>query len=316
MSERDVFTHACAADAAREILAWLDHLASGRRLAAKTLEAYRRDIAQLCAFLSDHLGEPVSLATLDRLTPADLRAFFARRRASGAGSRTLARQLSAIRALYRHLQVTGVLVNTTAAALRGPKLAHGVPKPLSQQAAEDTLALAGENAAEAWVGARDVAVLTLLYGCGLRIGEALALTRADWPTGGSPQSLMITGKGGRTRLVPVLDVVAKAVERYLDLCPFVLAPDHPLFVGVRGKALNPAIVQRLMRRLRGALALPDTATPHALRHSFASHILASGGDLRIIQELLGHASLSTTQIYTEIDRAHLFNTYKKAHPAA
>lgn len=302
-----------AGDAAEQIVAWLDYLISERRVSAKTIDAYTRDITQFFRFLIGHLGEPAGLGRLEALRAADFRSFLAARRGDGAESRTLARQLSAIRSLYRFLERRGVLSNPALAALNGPKLPHSVPKPLSTGAAKRTVALDTLGDGEGWVEARDAAVLTLLYACGLRISEALELNRGDAPV---EATIRITGKGGKTRLVPVLPVARQAVARYLDLCPFPLSPDGPLFVGVRGGRLNARNIQLLMQRLRAAFGLPDTATPHALRHSFATHLLSNGADLRSIQELLGHASLSTTQIYTEVDRAHLLAQYAKAHPRA
>jgi integrase/recombinase XerC len=249
---------------------------------------------------------------LASLEPADFRAFLADRRNDGAGSRTLARQLSALRSFYRFLERRGVLSNPALAVLRSPKIAHSVPKPLTAAAASEVIkadALTGDET-PAWIVARDAAVLTLLYGCGLRISEALELTRSD----AEHQPLVITGKGGKTRLVPVLAAAREAVDRYITLCPLALPPGKPLFRGVRGGPLNARNIQLLIARLRGALGLPDTATPHALRHSFATHLLTGGADLRTIQELLGHASLSTTQVYTEVNTAHLLEQYAKAHP--
>lgn len=312
----EILRFGAAGDAAEQIVAWLDYLISERRAAAKTVEAYTRDITQFCRFLTGHLGEPAGLKQLEALRTADFRSFLAARRGDGAESRTLARQLSAIRSLYRFLERRGVLSNPALAALNGPKLPHSVPKPLSTGAAKRTVSLdmlSGGGDEAKWVEARDAAVLTLLYACGLRISEALELNRGDAPV---EATIRITGKGGKTRLVPVLPVARQAVERYLDLCPFPLSPNEPLFVGVRGGRLNARNIQLLMQRLRGAFGLPDTATPHALRHSFATHLLSNGADLRSIQELLGHASLSTTQIYTEVDRAHLLAQYAKAHPRA
>ncbi len=308
-----------AADAGAEIARWFDYLESERRVATKTVDAYGRDIAQFCRFLTGHLGEPPSLNLLASLRAVDFRGFLAARRNDGVESRTLARQLSAIRSLYRFLERRNVLTNPAVAALKGPKLPHSVPKPLAADAAKRTVTdPAIPSAAETprWVEARDAAVLTLLYACGLRISEALGLNRRDAPVNATQSSMNITGKGGKTRMVPVLPVAREAVERYLDLCPHHLTANGPLFVGVRGGRLNARNIQLLMQRLRSGLGLPDTATPHALRHSFATHLLSNGADLRSIQELLGHASLSTTQIYTEVDRTHLLEQYAKAHPRA
>lgn len=310
---REIETFGTAPDAARTIMAWLTYLASERRAAAKTVEAYRRDIGQFMAFLSGHLGGSPTLKDLAALTPSDFRAFMAKRRSNDIGSRSLARQLSAIRAFYRHAERRGILHNPALSVLRTPKIAHSVPKPLSAPAASALVkADALDNGAEAWIAARDAAVLTLLYGCGLRISEALGLT----PSQMTREPLTIIGKGGKARIVPLLPVARQAVERYFSLCPFPLDPKAPLFRGEKGGPLNARNIQLLIARLRGAFGLPDTATPHALRHSFATHLLASGADLRTIQELLGHASLSTTQVYTEVNAAHLLEQYAKAHPRA
>lgn len=305
-------------DLARVVDAWQEYLAAERNLAEKTREAYGRDLTGFFGFLATYKGGKVSLNILDKLTPRDYRSYLAARRNDGVSSRSLARALSSLRMFFRFLDRKGILKNDTIHAVQTPKLPHGVPKPLSVDAAraisEDTSAGANANAEE-WVVARDSAILTLLYGSGLRISEALGLNREDAPTA-RRDVLRITGKGGKERAVPVLPVAQKAVQRYLDLCPYSLPPDGPLFVGVKGKRLSPRIVQLLMERLRGAFNLPDTATPHALRHSFATHLLGHGADLREIQELLGHASLSTTQIYTEVDTARLLKIYDGAHPRA
>ena len=283
-------------------------------MSAKTIEAYARDLGQFAGFMMEHLGGPPDNAALAELSVSDFRAFLARRRREGVESRTLARQLSSLRSFYRHAEKTGLFRNAALSALRSPKLPHAVPKPLSVAAA-GRLAKADALSTEEtprWVLARDEAVLTLLYACGLRISEALSLTstQAEGPV------LTITGKGNKTRIVPLLPVAQKAVSQYVDLCPFALSPKEPMFRGVKGGPLNARNIQLLIARLRGALGLPETATPHALRHSFATHLLANGADLRVIQELLGHASLSTTQVYTEVNRAHLLEQYRKAHPRA
>jgi integrase/recombinase XerC len=299
-------------DAARAAANWLRYLGSELRAAPKTIEAYGRDLRQFFQFLQQHLGGEVSLADLETLTTADFRSFLAYRRNLDTGSRSLARQLSALRSFYLFLERTGTLKNAALSALRSPKIAHSVPKPLSPEAAR-RLTLPGtldDGAQLRWIAARDTAVLTLLYGCGLRISEALGLSKRD--LGSDP--MMIEGKGGKTRLVPVLPAAREAVAAYLKLCPFSLAANQPVFRGLKGGPLNARNIQLLIARLRSALNLPDSATPHALRHSFATHLLSNGADLRSIQELLGHASLSTTQIYTEVDRAHLFEQYMKAHP--
>jgi integrase/recombinase XerC len=297
-----------APDAAEQAQAWIYGFARKGRAAAKTVEAYGRDLSQFGRFLQDHLGGPADLKELEGLLAADFRAFLASRRNGGVGSRSLARQLSAIRSFYRDLERRRILRNPGIWAVRSPKLPHLVPRPLPQEA---TLAMLGEpmdGDTPAWVQARELAVLTLLYGAGLRISEAFGIRRRDIPA----RVLRITGKGGRVREVPLLDQVSLAVERYVALCPYPLPADGPLFRGEKGGPLSARIVQLLIARLRGALSLPPTATPHALRHSFATHLLAAGADLRAIQELLGHANLSTTQIYTGVDHRHLVAQYRKA----
>ncbi len=299
-------------DAAKFISSWLQHLKSERRVASLTLEAYARDIGQFCGFLREHLAGTVSISALADMTASDFRAFMARRRTEGASSRSLARQLSAIRGLFQFAERNGQFRNASLSAVRSPKLPHSVPKPLSASAAKavvrtDALQI---DSTPAWIGARDAAVLTLLYACGLRISEALALT----PKAIAAETLAITGKGGKTRIVPLLPVVREAIDQYVALCPIRPLPEDFLFRGIKGGPLNARNIQLLIERLRGALSLPDTATPHALRHSFATHLLANGADLRTIQELLGHASLSTTQIYTEVDRSHILEQYHRAHP--
>jgi integrase/recombinase XerC len=300
-----------APDAAQVAVAWLRALRSERRLAAKTLEAYARDISQFGGFLSDHLGEAAGIADLATLSAGDFRSFMARRRRDGVESRSLARQLSALRSLYRFAERSGHFKNPALSLIRAPKLPHAVPKPLSLTAARrvaDADVLSTE-ATPPWVEARDRAVLTLLYACGLRISEAVGLTLAQ----AEANPLVITGKGGKTRIVPVLPQVSAVLRAYVALCPQGLKKYEPMFRGVRGGPLTARSIQLLVERMRGALNLPDMATPHALRHSFATHLLGSGADLRVIQELLGHASLSTTQVYTEVDRSHLLEQYRKAH---
>ena len=292
---------------------WARHLASERRLAANTLIAYLRDLQDFFLFLQGHHDGPVGRATLEGLTVADFRAWLASRRRSGQSSRSSARALSAVRSFYRFLGRAGILANTAVQTVSTPKIPHSVPRPLSVDGALAVVDEVGALSDEPWVADRDTAVIALLYGCGLRISEALGLKRREAPLG---QSIVVRGKGGKQRMVPVLPVVRDAVAAYLAACPYALDADGPLFVGVRGKQLNPGIVQARVRMLRGALGLPDSATPHALRHSFATHLLASGGDLRMIQELLGHASLSTTQHYTEVDTARLLSIYDSAHPRA
>ncbi|MGQ0486177.1 MAG: tyrosine recombinase XerC [Hyphomicrobiales bacterium] len=301
-----------AADAAHAASLWLQSLKSERRLAAMTLEAYGRDMGQFAAFLQDHLGVPARLADLEALTLADFRGFLARRRGAGVESRTLARQLSSIRSFFRFGDRHGLFRNAALALLQSPKLPHALPKPLSVDNARRVAAMDIPSTDEVpqWLPARDRAVLTLLYACGLRISEAVGLTLRQ----SEADPLVIAGKGARTRIVPVLPEARAALAAYRSLCPFPLAPDRPMFRGQQGGPLNARNIQLLVERLRGALGLAETATPHALRHSFATHLLGNGADLRVIQELLGHASLSTTQIYTEVDRFHLLAQYRKAHP--
>ncbi|MEM7566681.1 MAG: tyrosine recombinase XerC [Pseudomonadota bacterium] len=297
---------------------WSRHLADERRLSAHTLEAYARDLTQFLGFLVEHFGEAPDIAALNALAPADVRAFLARRRRDGAGGATLSRQLAALRTFARFLKTEGLGDIPALALVRGPKAKKAIPKALTDVGAQDLIEATdlsrGEKPVEPWVEARDAALLTLLYGCGLRISEALSLTRAELPLADQP--LTVRGKGGKERRVPVLAVVGEACARYLDLCPYGEASSDPLFYGARGGPLRPRIPQLLMQRTRRALGLPETATPHALRHSFATHLLAGGGDLRAIQELLGHASLSTTQIYTHVDAARLVKAYAEAHPRA
>jgi integrase/recombinase XerC len=305
-----------APDVQAQIAHWLAYLGAERRMSPKTLEAYRRDVGQFLGFMAEHLGGTPSLKRLARLTPADIRAFMAARRADGLGNRSLMRALAGARSFARFLERNGKGKVAALNAVRTPKLGRTLPKPLTAVAARQTTDadLRAGEAREAWVLARDAAVLALLYGSGLRISEALGIRRADWREG--IDAVTVTGKGDKRRMVPVLPQVARLVADYIALCPYELPSDGPLFVGARGGPLSPRIVQLAMERLRGALGLPDSATPHALRHSFATHLLARGGDLRAIQELLGHASLSTTQIYTAVDSEHLLAVYASTHPRA
>ena len=306
------FATSLAPDAAAAAQAWLASLRAERRMAPKTLEAYARDFGQFAQFMAAHLGEAPGADALASLEAADFRAFLASRRRDDASSRTLARQLSSLRSFYRFAEKTGRFRNPALSAIRAPKLPHAVPKPLTPEKAARLVEADALITPETpqWEQARDQAVLTLLYACGLRISEALALT----PMAADAATLTITGKGNKTRRVPLLPAARQAIAAYHTACPFVLKPDEPMFRGARGGPLNPRLIQLQVARLRGALGLPETATPHALRHSFASHLLANGADLRVIQELLGHASLSTTQVYTEVNRAHLLAQYRKAHP--
>jgi integrase/recombinase XerC len=306
-----------APDLKQAVEAWLAYLEVERQLSANTSEAYARDIAQFLAFLANHLNRLPTLPQLNALAARDIRAFLASRRGQGVGSRSLSRTLSALRMFFRFLERRGLGKNDAVRAVALPKLPHSVPKPLTPlkaRALVESADIAAPDAPE-WITARDTAVLALLYGSGLRVSEALSLSRRDAPIRGRDM-LRVTGKGDKTRVVPVLPIVREAIERYLALCPVELGSNDPLFVGVRGGPLSPRIIQLLIARARGALGLPETATPHALRHSFATHLLARGGDLRAIQELLGHASLATTQIYTEVDADRLIEAYRAAHPRA
>jgi integrase/recombinase XerC len=307
-----------AAEVASEVARWLAYLARERRMSPKTVEAYERDVRQFLGFLGEHLGGRITLAALTRLAPQDVRAFMAARRAEGIGGRSLMRALAGARSFARFLERNGKGRVGALNAVRTPKIGKTLPKPIAIPAAKrltETDLREGEERAP-WVFARDAAVLGLLYGSGLRISEALGLARDDVPEPGRGDSITVTGKGNKQRMVPVLAQVLKLIADYVALCPYDLAAGTALFVGARGGPLSPRVVQLAMARLRGALGLPDTATPHALRHSFATHLLARGGDLRAIQELLGHASLSTTQIYTAVDTERLIEVYRSAHPRA
>ncbi len=301
---------------------WIDHLAHERRASPRTLESYRAGAASWLRFLERHRGgEPLRGADLEGVSAAELRAYLARRRAddplTGAAAlspRSLSQNLSALRGLHRWLDRRGAIASPALALVRGPRVKPTAPRPVEAGATRELLAEAGDDGsgeAAPWEAARDVAVLTLLYGCGLRISEALSLRRSDAPLG---DTLRVLGKGGKTRLAPVLPAVRAAVDAYLAELPRGLAPEEALFRGRRGGPLGARRVQALMETLRGRLGLPATATPHALRHSFASHLLAGGADLRSIQELLGHASLSTTQKYAAVDGAALMAAYARAHP--
>jgi integrase/recombinase XerC len=306
-----------APDLAATVSTWLVRLAGERRLSAHTVEAYGRDVRQFLEFLVERFGAPAGIADFTDCAPADLRAFLASRRAEGIDGRSLQRALSALRSLARHIAREGGETFSALSAIRSPKAARRLPRPLSSADAKavTTTAPREGEARERWVLARDAAVLGLCYGAGLRISEALSIRRADAPVGAS-EAITVLGKGKKTRSAPIIAPVRTAVEDYLALCPFALKPDGPLFVGAKGGPLSPRIVQLAMARMRGALGLPDSATPHALRHSFATHLLARGGDLRTIQDLLGHASLSSTQVYTAVDSARLLAAYRSAHPRA
>jgi integrase/recombinase XerC len=290
--------------------AWLAALTHERRASAHTLRAYGDDLTRFLTFLAEHLGGRVDARALAKLSAADIRAFITRRRGEGLGPRGVQRALAAIRGFFRFLAREGIADNAAARAVRTPRIPRTLPRPLSVDDAARAIAEAGTREID-WLAARDIALLTLLYGAGLRISEALALTRGAVPLG---PTLTVLGKGRKERVVPVLDAVRDAVADYAAKIPFAGGPQAPLFVSRRGKAMSPREAQALMQLLRGRLGLSERATPHALRHSFATHLLAGGGDLRAVQELLGHASLSTTQTYTQIDTAKLMEVYAKAHP--
>jgi integrase/recombinase XerC len=304
-----------APDLFKAVERWRRHLAGERRLAANSVEAYSRDVDRFLSFMTAHLGAPPKLADLKGLTTTDIRSFMAARRNDGVGSRTLARGIAGIRSLIRFLEKDGNANGAALRAIRPPRQKKTLPRPLAPQAARAVIAVDNALDEEPWIAARNAAILALLYGAGLRISEALSIRRGEAPRRVN-DALRVRGKGGKERIVPILPVVTAAIANYLGQCPYSPGHDGPLFVGARGGPLNPRIVQRAMARLRGALGLPETATPHALRHSFATHLLANGGDLRAIQELLGHASLSTTQIYTAVDTDRLLAAYDKAHPRA
>lgn len=291
---------------------WLVHLSHERRLSPLTVRAYGDDTASFLGFITEHRGG-LTTKGLSTLKAADIRAFLARRRANGLGPRGLARALAAVRSFARYLSRHEAIEIAELALIRSPKIPASLPKPLSIEGAAKALDHAGEMREEAWEQARDEALLTLLYGAGLRISEALSLKRRDGDEG---KALRVIGKGRKERRVPLLKEIGAAIKAYLRLCPYVQGPDAPLFLSTRGKPLSARYAQKLMQNLRGQLGLPPSATPHALRHSFATHVLQSGGDLRAIQELLGHASLSTTQKYTSLDEARLLAVYEAAHPRA
>jgi integrase/recombinase XerC len=296
------------ADALRK--RWLAMLAHEKRASPHTLRAYGDDLARFLGFQQAHVGGTVTQKRLAKLTPADIRAFISSRRSEGLGAGGVQRAMAAVRSFYKFLAREGILENAAPKAIRTPRVRRALPRALPVADTERVLEEAGVHKVE-WLGARDAALLTLLYGAGLRISEALGLKRGDVPLG---QTLTVLGKGSKERSIPVLPLVASALAHYAAQIPFTGPPSSPLFLSRRGLPMRPREAQALMQRLRGALGLPERATPHALRHSFATHILQGGGDLRAVQELLGHNSLSTTQIYTAMDTAQLLQTYQAAHP--
>lgn len=301
-------------DLAATIEAWLDHMVLDRGLSQATRDCYARDLVQFLSHISSERGRMPVMADLERLDTRMIRGFLARRRRQGISGRTLAGTMSALRMFFRWLEASEILKNRAVLSVAMPKVPHGVPKPLTVAHAAETIELAGVAELD-WIGARDTAVMLLLYGSGLRISEALGLLVKEAPTR-DRDVLRIIGKGNKERVVPVVPVTIDAIAEYRRLCPYPLEPDDILFRGAKGGPLSPRLIQLAMERLRGQLKLPASATPHALRHSFATHLLAAGADLRQIQELLGHASLSTTQVYTEVDRDRLLAVYDAAHPRA
>jgi integrase/recombinase XerC len=292
---------------------WLDHLRALDGAAANTIKAYTADVSGFLGFLAQHRGQMEGVSAIAALPQTDLRAWMAAERARGVSARTLARSLSAVKSFTGWVAEREGFDASTTLSARGPKFRRKLPRPLTEDAAFAMIDRVGDQSAEEWISARDMAVLTLLYGCGLRISEALGLTGAAHPL---PDVLRIIGKGGKERLVPVLPAAREAVAAYVRLCPHDLTREAALFRGARGGPLNPRLIALVMEKARMQLGLPATATPHALRHSFATHLLSAGGDLRAIQELLGHSSLSTTQAYTAVDAARLMEVYDKAHPRA
>jgi len=300
-------------DTKEAIQDWQDWIFDERHSSVHTLAAYSRDLAAFLDFLTSQLGKPAGLKDLNELVAEDFRKFLEHRINHGISHSSIARGMSTLRNFFRFLDRTGRVSNATIKAVRSPKPKPPIPKPISIEDALDVIRIASKLSDTPWISKRDVAVFTMLYGCGLRIDEALSLNNADMP---NSDTMTVTGKGNKQRVVPVLSIVRDAIEGYIDACPFSGEPNNPLFVGARGGRLNAGVVQRQMRKVRAQLGLPSTATPHALRHSFATHLLGAGGDLRTIQELLGHASLSTTQRYINVDADRLVKVYRDAHPRA
>lgn len=292
---------------------WLDHQRALKGAADNTLSAYQRDILGFLAFMTQYKGEAQGFGPISRISVSDMRAWMASERTRGVAARSLARSLSAVKSFYRWLAEREGFEPTAVLSTRSPKFQNKLPRPLAVDAARAMIDTVELQASEPWIALRDVAVVTLLYGCGLRISEALGLTAKDVPL---PATLRIIGKGGKERLVPVIPAARTAVNAYLRDCPHPMDADQPIFRGARGGPLYPKAIQSVMAKARMQLGLPATATPHAMRHSFATHLLNAGGDLRSIQELLGHASLSTTQAYTAVDTARLMEVYDAAHPRA
>lgn len=300
--------------AQRDALAnWLAHERGVKNAADNTIEAYSTDVAGFLTFIAAHHGGAEGLGPLTRIVPSDMRSWMASERGRGTSARSLARRLSAVKTFFRWLAEREGFDPTTVLSTRAPRTQRPLPRPLSEDAAKAVIDTVGSLPSEGWIGARDVAIVTLLYGCGLRISEALGLTGADFPL---PDALRIVGKGGKERVIPVIAPARQAVAEYVRQCPYELSANDPLFRGARGGGVNPRVISKAMETTRMQLGLPSSATPHALRHSFATHLLNAGGDLRAIQELLGHAALSTTQVYTGVDNARLMDVYSAAHPRA
>ena len=292
---------------------WLRYLSSEKRYSDHTISNYARDLGVFLSFAQDHSGGLVTRKVLEDFSLSDFRGYLTRRKLSGLAAKSMARGLSALRNFYKFLDQRENLKNAAITEIRTPKIPHSIPRPLTIEGTDQVLENISSNAKDEWIRARDAAIVTLLYGCGLRISEALSLDRKDTP---KSDTLVVRGKGDKERVVPVLPIVTLAIENYTSLCPYDVEQDGPLFVGKRGKRLGARTVQKAMETVRRALGLPESATPHALRHSFATHLLSAGGDLRTIQELLGHANLSTTQHYTEVDAENLLKIFEKAHPRA
>jgi integrase/recombinase XerC len=309
----DIATLPLASDIIDSIERWRGWLRDEKRVAVHTLEAYSFDLQNLFHFLTLHRGGQVTLAMLSTLTLTDFRAWLAHSAAENIGAASRARAVAGVRNFFRWLDRSGQLHNAAIDLLKVPKTSRRLPRPVTEREAQDIVSLAADSLQDSWIGLRDEALFTILYGAGLRISEALNLTRADIIRN---DRITVTGKGNKQRNVPLLPIVRSAVEKYVAACPYALKDDQPIFVGQRGEKLNPAVAERSLRSLRRQLGLPDSVTPHALRHSFATHLLASGADLRSLQELLGHSSLSTTQLYTKVDAGQLSATYRAAHPRA
>lgn len=296
------------------LMQWIDWLKDAKKMSVHTVAAYEGDLQQFITFLEIHLGKSINVEDLLILQIRDFRAWLAHRSKKQYTHRSTARALSVIRNFYRFLTKGGYTTNPALASIRSPRITVGLPRPLSVEQATNLVEDIDMMAHEAWIGYRDRALFTLIYSCGLRLGEALSLTRKQAPM--DVETLLIQGKGKKERLVPVLPITSDILKDYIRLCPYVLAPDGPLFIGAKGGKLQPAVAQKVMRNYRRTVGLPDTATPHSLRHSCATHLMNASGDLRSIQELLGHASLSTTQVYTDVDTTRLLNIYNTTHPRA